>query len=309
MALLYSSTDDLVGHTPLVVLPRLAEKMNLKARLLAKLEFYNPAGSVKDRVAKAMLDAAEHSGRLAPGGTVIEPTSGNTGIALAALGNARGYRVIVVMPESMSEERRRLVRAYGGELELTPAARGMAGAIDRARELKQEIPGSVVMGQFDNPANPNAHRQGTGPEIYAAANGNVDIFVAGVGTGGTLSGVGEFLRERNPDVRIVAVEPSDSPVLSGGKAGPHKIQGIGAGFVPINLNRNIIDAVEQVSAEEAYAAARMLADTEGLLAGISSGAALAASIRQARLPESAGKTVVTVLPDGGDRYLSTELFS
>ena len=305
----FESVGDLVGATPLLALDRLGAKLKLNARILAKLEFFNPAGSVKDRVARAMLDAAERDGSLHPGATVIEPTSGNTGIALAALGAARGYRVIVVMPESMSEERKKLVRAFGAELVLTEAGRGMAGAIDRAKQLNGEIPGSLIMGQFENPANPDAHREGTGPEIFADADGRVDVLVAGVGTGGTITGTGEYLKERNPALRIVAVEPADSPVLSGGKPGPHKIQGIGAGFVPANLKLSLLDAVAQVTTEEAFQAARLLAATEGILAGISSGAALACAIAEAGKAENAGKTIVTILPDGGDRYLSTDLYA
>lgn len=303
------SIEALVGATPLMELRRVGARLGLAGRILAKLEFFNPAGSVKDRVAKAMIDKAELEGKLKPGACIIEPTSGNTGIALAAIGKAKGYRVIIVMPESMSLERRQLVKAYGAELELSPASAGMAGAIARTEELKAAIPGSVIMGQFENPANPEAHYNGTGPEIFAESNGNIDVFVAGVGTGGTISGVARYLKEKNPDIKIVAVEPADSPVLSGGKAGSHKIQGIGAGFVPANFDRTVVNSIMQATAPEAFEAARMLAETEGLLCGISSGAALAAAISVAKMPENAGKTVVVLLPDGGERYLSTELYS
>lgn len=304
-----TSLDQLIGDTPLLEVRNLSRDLGLKARLLVKLEYFNPAGSVKDRIAAAIIDDAAKSGRLKPGGTIIEPTSGNTGIGLAALAAARGYRLIVTMPESMSVERRKLIAAYGAEIVLTPAAEGMKGAIARAQELARENPGSIIAGQFVNPANPAAHRSGTGPEIYRDTDGEVDIFVAGVGTGGTITGVGEYLKERKPDVTIVAVEPEASPVLSGGKPGPHKIQGIGAGFVPEILNRNIYDEVVRVSNEAAMQTSRLLARTEGILAGISSGAALWAAIEEAKKPANAGKTIVALLPDGGDRYLSTELLA
>lgn len=306
---IYASVADLVGKTPILALDKLCARLGLHGRILAKLEFFNPAGSVKDRIAKSMLDAAEKSGQLQAGGVIIEPTSGNTGIALAALGAARGYRVIIVMPESMSLERRRLIGAFGAELELVSAAGGMKGAIARANELAAEIPGSIVMGQFDNPANPEAHRNGTGPEIYEDTGGQIDMLVAGVGTGGTISGTGAYLKDKIPNLEVVAVEPADSPVLSSGKAGPHKLQGIGAGFIPANLDMNVVDAIYQATTEESFRAARMLAATEGVLAGISSGAALACAIAEARKPDNAGKNIVAILPDGGDRYLSTDLFA
>lgn len=306
---IYKSAAELVGGTPLFEPMRLNRAENLAATLLLKLEFFNPAGSVKDRVAKAMLDEAEASGRLEPGATIIEPTSGNTGIGLAAQAAARGYKMIVIMPESMSAERRRLVRAYGAKLVLTPAAEGMKGAIRKAEELAASAPGAFLAGQFVNPANPAAHRTGTGPEIWTDTGGKVDIFVAGVGTGGTVTGAGEFLKAIKPEVKIVAVEPAGSPVLSGGKAGPHKIQGLGAGFVPKILNTDIYDEVMAVADEDAMGAARRLAQYEGMLAGISSGAALYAAMHVARRPENAGKTIVAMLPDNGERYLSTPLFA
>ena len=311
MGAIYASVDELVGRTPLLELTHIELEERLDARLLAKLELFNPGGSAKDRVAKSMLDAAEREGRLKPhaGYTVIEPTSGNTGIGLASIAAARGYRAVIVMPETMSVERRKLMAAYGAELVLTPGSEGMAGAIAKARELEREIPRSVIAGQFDNPANPAAHYASTGPEIWDDTDGAVDIFVAGVGTGGAVTGVGRYLKERKPGVEVVGVEPAGSPVLSGGAAGPHKIQGIGAGFVPGALDVDILDEVIAVSDENALAAARRMGPTEGVLVGISSGAALAAAIEVARRPENAGKTVVAFLVDTGERYLSTELFS
>ena len=308
MAHIYTSAHQLIGHTPLLELTHIEEKLGLKAKILAKLELFNPAGSVKDRVALTMIEDAEASGALKPDSVIIEPTSGNTGIGLAAVAAARGYRMIVVMPDSMSMERRLLMTAYGAELVLTPGAKGMAGAIAKADELAAEIPNSFIPGQFVNPSNPKAHRETTGPEIYDDTDGTVDIFVAGVGTGGTITGVGEYLKSRNPKVQVVAVEPSDSPVLSGGKPGPHKIQGIGAGFVPGTLDRSVVDQVVTVPGMEALAAGRALAETEGLLVGISSGAAAWAAKALAEAPEFAGKTIITVLPDTGERYLSTALF-
>ncbi len=305
---IYTSADQLIGRTPLLELARLARAEGLEARLLAKLECFNPAGSVKDRVARAMIGDGEARGLLKPGGTIIEPTSGNTGIGLAAVAAARGYRVIIVMPDTMSVERRRLMAAYGAELVLTPGAQGMAGAIQRAEELAREIPGSFLPGQFANPANPAAHRTSTGPEIWADTEGRVDVFVAGVGTGGTITGVGEYLKSQNPGLRVVAVEPASSPVLSQGRAGKHGIQGIGAGFVPQALNTAIYDEILPVEDGDALDTARRLGRTEGVLAGISSGAALWAALRIAKRPESRGKTIVALLPDGGDRYLSTALF-
>lgn len=306
--MMYSSAAELVGKTPLLELTRLEKEHGLEATLLAKLEYFNPAGSVKDRIAKAMIEDAEASGALRPGAVIIEPTSGNTGIGLAAIAAAKGYRLMITMPETMSVERRRLMQAYGAELVLTEGAKGMKGAIARAEELAREIPGSFIPGQFRNPANPQIHRKTTGPEIWADTDGRVDIFVAGVGTGGTITGVGEYLKGRNPAIRIAAVEPADSPVLSGGAPGPHKIQGIGAGFVPEVLNTAIYDEVIQVGSEEAFAAGREIARREGILVGISSGAALRAAIEIAKRPQSRGKTIVVLLPDTGDRYLSTPLF-
>ncbi len=305
---IYTSADQLIGRTPLLELARLARAEGLEARLLAKLECFNPAGSVKDRVARAMIGDGEARGLLKPGGTIIEPTSGNTGIGLAAVAAARGYRVIIVMPDTMSVERRRLMAAYGAELVLTPGAQGMAGAIQRAEELAREIPGSFLPGQFANPANPAAHRASTGPEIWADTEGRVDVFVAGVGTGGTITGVGEYLKSQNPSLQVVAVEPASSPVLSQGRAGKHGIQGIGAGFVPQALNTAVYDEILPVEDGDAFDTARRLGRTEGVLAGISSGAALWAALRIAKRPESRGKTIVALLPDGGDRYLSTALF-
>ncbi len=300
---------ELIGHTPLLTPRNYARTQELTATLLLKLESFNPAGSVKDRVGLAMIDAAEKNGQLTPQSIIIEPTSGNTGIGLAAVAAARGYRVILTMPDTMSEERRALLKAYGAQLILTDGALGMKGAIEKARELAQELPHAFIPGQFDNPANPHAHYLTTGPEIWADTDGRVDIFVAGVGTGGTITGVGRYLKEQNPAVRIVAVEPQDSPVLSGGTAGPHKLQGIGAGFIPATLDTAVYDEIFPVTTAEAFAAARQLARTEGILTGISSGAALHAATRLAAHPDNAGKHIVTLLPDTGDRYLSTGLFS
>ena len=309
MSKIYTSADQLIGRTPLLELTHIEAAEGLQARVLAKLEYFNPAGSVKDRVAKAMIDDAEATGKLKPGSVIIEPTSGNTGIGLASVAAARGYRVIIVMPDTMSIERRLLMKAYGAELVLTEGAKGMAGAIAKADELAAEIPGSFVAGQFVNPANPAAHRATTGPEIWQDTDGQVDIFVAGAGTGGTITGVGGYLKEKNPAVRVVAVEPSDSAVLSGGKAGPHKLQGIGAGFVPEGLDTTVYDEVMPVTAEDAFAAGRMMGRKEGVLVGISSGAALHAALELAKRPENAGKTIVVLLPDTGDRYLSTPMFA
>lgn len=309
MSKIYTSAEQLIGHTPLLELTHIEAAEGLKARLLAKLEYFNPAGSVKDRVAKAMIDDAEATGKLKPGSVIIEPTSGNTGIGLASVAAARGYRVIIVMPETMSVERRLLMKAYGAELVLTEGAKGMAGAIAKAEELAAQTPNSFVPGQFVNPANPAAHRATTGPEIWQDTDGQVDIFVAGAGTGGTVTGVGGYLKEHNPAVRIVAVEPATSAVLSGGKAGPHKLQGIGAGFVPDVLDTSVYDEVMPVTDEDAFAAGRMMGRKEGVLVGISSGAALHAAIQQAKRPENEGKTIVVLLPDTGDRYLSTPMFA
>ena len=309
MSKIYTSVDQLIGHTPLLELTHIEAAEGLKARVLAKLEYLNPAGSVKDRVARAMIDDAEATGKLKPGSVIIEPTSGNTGIGLASVAAARGYRVIIVMPDTMSVERRMLMKAYGAELMLTEGAKGMAGAIAKADELAAQTPNSFVAGQFVNPANPAAHRATTGPEIWEDTDGQVDIFVAGAGTGGTVTGVGGYLKEKNPAVKIVAVEPATSPVLSGGKAGPHKIQGIGAGFVPQVLDTSIYDEVMPIADEDAFAAGRMMGRKEGVLVGISSGAALHAAIEQAKRPENEGKTIVVLLPDTGDRYLSTPMFA
>jgi cysteine synthase A len=308
MARIYTSVDELIGGTPLIELKNIEKELALKARLLAKLEYLNPAGSVKDRVGKAMIDDAERSGKLKPGSVIIEPTSGNTGIGLAAVAAARGYKIVIVMPETMSVERRQLMKAYGAELVLTDGALGMKGAIAKAEELASEIPDSFVAGQFVNPSNSAAHRETTGPEIYADTDGKVDIFVAGVGTGGTITGVGEYLKSKNPDVKVIAVEPASSPFLSQGVAGAHGIQGIGAGFVPEVLNTAIYDEILTVTEEESYAAGRMIGRRCGILVGISSGAALHAAIKIAKREENAGKTVVVLLPDTGDRYLSTSLF-
>ena len=309
MARIYTSVDQLIGHTPLLELTHLEADLGLKARVLAKLEYLNPAGSVKDRVAKSMLDDAEAKGILKPDSVIIEPTSGNTGIGLCSVAAARGYKVIIVMPVTMSAERRALMKAYGAELVLTEGAKGMAGAIAKADELAKELPNAMVAGQFVNPANPAAHIATTGPEIWQDTDGAVDLFVAGVGTGGTITGVGRYLKQQNPAVGIIAVEPADSAVLSGGKAGPHALQGIGAGFVPEVLDTAIYDEVMTATTEDSFAAARMLAKREGVLAGISSGTALWAAIEQAKRPENEGKTIVVLLPDTGDRYLSTALFT
>ena len=309
MPAIVPSADRLIGGTPLLELAGIEREEGLKARLLGKLEYLNLSGSVKDRVARAMLDDAEARGVLKPDSVIIEPTSGNTGIGLCAVAAARGYRTIIVMPETMSVERRKLMKAYGAELELTEGSRGMKGAIARAEELAREIPNAFIPAQFDNPANPAAHRETTGPEIWADTDGKVDIFVAGVGTGGTVTGVGEYLKSKNPAIRVVAVEPADSPVLSGGKPGSHKLQGIGAGFVPKVLNTAVYDEIVTVGTEAAFSAARRMGSREGVLVGISSGAALWAAIQIAKRPENAGKTVVALLPDGGDRYLSTPLFA
>ena len=309
MSRIYTSADQLIGNTPLLELTHIEEAFGLKARILAKLEYLNPAGSVKDRIAKAMIDDAERSGRLKPGSVIIEPTSGNTGIGLASVAAAKGYRVILVMPETMSVERRQLMKAYGAELVLTEGAKGMKGAIAKAEELAAEIPNSFLPGQFVNPANPQAHRESTGPEIFRDTDGQVDIFVAGVGTGGTITGVGEYLKAQKPEVQIVAVEPAASPVLSTGTAGAHKIQGIGAGFVPDVLNTKIYDEIIPVENEHAFAAGNLIGKQEGILVGISSGTAVWAAIEVAKRKENEGKTIVVLLPDTGDRYLSTPLFA
>ncbi len=308
MSKIYMSADELIGRTPLLELTHIEKSEHLEARILAKLEYFNPAGSVKDRIAKAMIDDAESKGLLKPGSVIIEPTSGNTGIGLASVAAARGYRIIIVMPETMSVERRQIMKAYGAELVLTDGTKGMKGAIAKADELANEIPGSFIPGQFVNPANPAIHRATTGPEIWEDTDGKVDIFVAGVGTGGTVTGVGEYLKGQNPDVKIVAVEPSSSPVLSKGVSGAHKIQGIGAGFVPDVLNTKIYDEVIPVTNEDAFAVGKRIGKAEGVLVGISSGAAVWAAIALAKRPENKGKTIVALLPDTGDRYLSTPLF-
>jgi len=309
MSKIYTSADQLIGRTPLLELTHIEAAEGLQAKILGKLEYFNPAGSVKDRIAKAMIDDAEASGKLKPGSVIIEPTSGNTGIGLASVAAARGYRIIIVMPETMSVERRQLMKAYGAELVLTDGAKGMKGAIARADELAKEIPNSFVPGQFVNPANPDAHKRTTGPEIWEDTDGKVDIFVAGVGTGGTVTGVGEYLKSQNPAVKVVAVEPATSPVLSKGVAGAHKIQGIGAGFVPDVLNTKVYDEVIPVANEDAFAAGKLVGHREGVLVGISSGAAVWAAIELAKRPENKGKTIVALLPDTGDRYLSTPLFA
>lgn len=309
MSNIYTSADQLIGKTPLLELTHIEKAYDLKAKLLAKLEYFNPAGSVKDRVAKSMIEEAEKNGTLKPGSVIIEPTSGNTGIGLASVAAARGYRILVVMPETMSVERRQIIKAYGAELVLTEGAKGMKGAIEKAEELALEIPNSFLAGQFVNPANPKAHRETTGPEIYADTDGAVDIFVAGVGTGGTITGVGEYLKEQNPAIQVVAVEPASSAVLSTGVAGPHKIQGIGAGFIPDILNQDIYDEIFPVSNEDAFATGRLIGRKEGILVGISSGAAVYAAIELAKRPENEGKQIVVLLPDTGDRYLSTPLFA
>ena len=309
MSRIYTSADQLIGRTPLLELTHLEQKLNLKATILAKLEYFNPAGSVKDRIAKAMIDDAEASGALKPGSVIIEPTSGNTGIGLASVAAARGYRIIIVMPETMSIERRQLMKAYGAELVLTEGAKGMKGAIAKADELAKEIPNSFIPGQFVNPANPKAHFATTGPEIWNDTDGRIDYFVAGVGTGGTITGVGSYLKSKNPAVKVVAVEPKSSAVLSTGVAGPHKIQGIGAGFVPAVLDTKVYDEIIPVENDDAFATGKLFGKTEGVLVGISSGAALWAAIELAKRSENAGKTIVALLPDTGDRYLSTPLFA
>ena len=308
MSKIYKGAIELVGNTPLVEVTNIEKKEQLKARLLVKLEYFNPAGSVKDRVGKAMIEDAERTGRLKPGSVIIEPTSGNTGIGLAAVSAVQGYRMILTMPDTMSVERRNILKAYGAEIVLTPGEKGMSGAIEKAEELAKEIPDSFIPGQFDNPVNPRAHMESTGPEIWQDTDGQVDIFVASVGTGGTLTGTGTYLKEKNPRIKVIAVEPSTSAVLSGGSAGPHKIQGIGAGFIPKVLDTRVYDEIITVDNEAPFATAKMLARTEGLLTGISSGAALYAAIEVVRRPENEGKRIVALLPDSGDRYYSTALF-
>ena len=308
MVNVYQSVTELIGHTPLLAAKNFAKAHDLSANIVVKLEYFNPAGSIKDRIAIAMIEQAEKEGKIAPGATLIEPTSGNTGIGIAAVAAARGYHAILTMPETMSVERRNLLKAYGAEIVLTDGSQGMKGAIARAEQLQKEIPNSFIPSQFENPANPAVHERTTGPEIWADTDGNVDAFVAGVGTGGTVSGVGRYLKSKNPSIHVVAVEPTDSPVLSGGKPGPHKIQGIGAGFIPATLDTKVYDEIIQVKNEDAFAYGREFARREGALVGISSGAALAAASELARRPDFAGKTIVVLLPDGGDRYLSTDLF-
>ena len=310
MGKIYENASQLIGRTPLLRVSNYAKDQGITGvELLAKLEYLNPAGSVKDRIALAMIEDAEKKGKLKPGATIIEPTSGNTGIGLASVAAAKGYRALLTLPETMSVERRNLLKAYGAELVLTEGAKGMKGAIARAEELQKEIPGSVILGQFDNPANPAAHAAATGPEIWEDTEGKVDIFVAGVGTGGTLTGVGTYLKSKNPDVKIIAVEPADSPVLSGGQPGPHKLQGIGAGFVPAVLNTQVYDEIITVTTEQAFSTGRLIAHKEGILVGITSGAALYAASQLAKRPENTGKTIVVLLPDSGDRYLSTPMFT
>lgn len=309
MSKIYNGALELVGNTPLVEVKNIEEELGLEARILVKLEYFNPAGSVKDRIAKAMIEDAEEKGLLKEGSVIIEPTSGNTGIGLASIAAVKGYRIILTMPETMSVERRNILKAYGAEIVLTEGAKGMKGAIEKADELAKEIPGSYIPGQFVNPANPEVHRKTTGPEIWKDTDGEVDLFIAGVGTGGTLTGVGEYLKSQNPDVKIVALEPASSPVLSTGKGGPHKIQGIGAGFVPDVLNTTVYDEIFTVENDDAFATGKLLAKKEGILVGISSGAALYAAIQLAKRPENKGKTIVALLPDTGDRYYSTPLFT
>ena len=309
MSKIYNGALELVGNTPLVEVKNIEEELGLEARILVKLEYFNPAGSVKDRIAKAMIEDAEEKGLLKEGSVIIEPTSGNTGIGLASIAAVKGYRIILTMPETMSVERRNILKAYGAEIVLTEGAKGMKGAIEKADELAKEIPGSYIPGQFVNPANPEVHRKTTGPEIWKDTDGEVDLFIAGVGTGGTLTGVGEYLKSQNPDVKIVALEPASSPVLSTGKGGPHKIQGIGAGFVPAVLNTTVYDEIFTVENDDAFATGKLLAKKEGILVGISSGAALYGAIELAKRPENKGKTIVALLPDSGDRYLSTPLFA
>lgn len=309
MGKIYKGAVELIGNTPLVEVVNIEKELGLKARVLAKLEYFNPAGSVKDRIAKAMIEDAEEKGILKEGSVIIEPTSGNTGIGLASIAASKGYRIILTMPETMSVERRNILKAYGAEIVLTEGAKGMPGAIAKAEELASELKDSFIPGQFVNPANPAMHKATTGPEIWEDTNGEVDIFIAGVGTGGTLTGVGEYLKEKKPEVRIVALEPADSPILSGGRMGPHKIQGIGAGFVPEVLNTGVYDEVYKATTEESFETAKLLAKKEGISVGISSGAALSAAIELAKKPENEGKTIVTLLPDSGDRYYSTALFT
>ena len=309
MANIYQSVTELIGRTPLLAAKAFAKEYNLPANIVVKLEYFNPAGSVKDRIAIAMIEQAERDGKIAPGATLIEPTSGNTGIGIAAIAAARGYHAILTMPETMSVERRNLLKAYGAEIVLTDGSQGMKGAIERAEQLQKEIPNSFIPSQFENPANPAVHERTTGPEIWTDTDGNIDAFIAGVGTGGTVSGVGRYLKSKKPSIHVVAVEPVDSPVLSGGKPGPHKIQGIGAGFIPATLDTKVYDEVIQVKNEDAFAYGREFARREGALVGISSGAALAAAVELARRPDFAAKTIVVLLPDGGDRYLSTDLFA